>query len=74
MDLPLRFKLMEGEKVVAYGVQWSDNSASVNWVTDDAHTSFVLWPSMTSALEHVFTPNNSGQHPVIEWIDIPERR
>jgi hypothetical protein len=71
--IPRRFKLVYAERTVAYGVLWSDNSASVKWGPygegRERHQSFVTWPNMEYALEHSFTPEFDTTKPKLEWID-----
>lgn len=67
---PRRFRLvLEETVIVAFGVLWSDNSATVRWFADDAHQSFVIWPNMERAIARSFSAPGSTVPVVMEWID-----
>lgn len=67
---PRRFRLvLEETIIVAFGVLWSDNSATVRWFGDDSHQSFVIWPNMERAVERSFSAPGSKVPVVLEWID-----
>lgn len=68
---PRRFRLRGPTGVVeAHGVVWDNNSASIKWIGDRDHVSFVVWPDMTKALAANFNGSgDSGRNITVEWID-----
>lgn len=66
---PRRFRLVLEDTLMAFGVLWSDNSATVRWFGDDSHQSFVIWPDMERAVERSFSAPGSKVPVVLEWID-----
>lgn len=55
---------VSGTGVVAEGIQFSDGTVVVRWVTGD-HRSTVLWPS----IESVVAIHGHGGATVVQWID-----
>lgn len=54
--------------MVAQGVVWSDNSASIRWLGNKDHVSVVFWPDIEVAVDNAFTPTDDLD-PDIQWID-----
>lgn len=68
--LPRRFQLRGPDEIEAHGVFWPDGSASIKWIGDRDHLSFVVWPHMDRALAaHFNGAGDPGRPLTLEWID-----